>query len=373
MKHAAGRRDMRALVVGPALTLCLAGPAAAQTSERLTGGNGTLYVSAQPGRMLVIDEATEKVVDEITIRQGIWESTILSADRTRFYVRDSTFEYFEIVDVATRERIDSFTLSEGNRKVRIRGFQVDPEHQYAVFMVQAATKLPDRFEVEPRKLLQYDLETHEIIREIPWPDGRERTGLNMLFSPDGSLVYFFANDVIALETENFTEVERWELSRPIQGGMGRLNYEFTRDVINEEPGFFTGLFRVRDPVQNRRLLGVARIDLANRDVDFYTLGPAVSMSFALAPGRTKGYGLLDEIGHYEFWTFDLVNRKVANRAAFGGRPRMALTVSSNGQILYIYQAGNTIDLYEAATYRYLRTITLDGDMTSDVFVVPPDR
>lgn len=48
---------------------------------------------------------------------------------------------------------------------------------------------------------------------------------------------------------------------------------------------------------------------------------------------------------------------------------MALRPSSNGQILYVYRAGNTIDLYEAATYRYLRTITLDGDMTG-FFVVP---
>ena len=30
-----------------------------------------------------------------------------------------------------------------------------------------------------------------------------------------------------------------------------------------------------------------------------------------------------------------------------------------------------IDLYEVATYRYLRTITLDGDM-SQMFVVPPE-
>ena len=37
---------------------------------------------------------------------------------------------------------------------------------------------------------------------------------------------------------------------------------------------------------------------------------------------------------------------------------------------YIYQAGNTIDLYDAATYKYLRTITLDADMTTELFVVP---
>jgi len=50
---------------------------------------------------------------------------------------------------------------------------------------------------------------------------------------------------------------------------------------------------------------------------------------------------------------------------------MALKTSSNGKLLYIYQAGNTIDLYDANTYQYLRTITLDGDMTTDLYVLPP--
>jgi len=49
---------------------------------------------------------------------------------------------------------------------------------------------------------------------------------------------------------------------------------------------------------------------------------------------------------------------------------MALKTSSNGKVLYIYQAGNTIDLYEAGTYKYLRTITLDADTTTELFVVP---
>jgi hypothetical protein len=39
-------------------------------------------------------------------------------------------------------------------------------------------------------------------------------------------------------------------------------------------------------------------------------------------------------------------------------------------VLYIYNAGNTIDLYDAATYRYMRTITLDGDVTTGFYVVP---
>ena len=119
-------------------------------------------------------------------------------------------------------------------------------------------------------------------------------------------------------------------------------------------------------------MGIARINLADRDIDFYTLGPAERVSsFSVAPGRQKAspHGLLEQIGHHEFWTFDLAGRRLENRRVFDGRPRMRLSTSTNGQILYVYGAGNTIDLYKAATYRYLRTITLDGD-TRTIFVVP---
>jgi hypothetical protein len=48
--------------------------------------------------------------------------------------------------------------------------------------------------------------------------------------------------------------------------------------------------------------------------------------------------------------------------------------SSNGKLIYLYEAGNTIDLYEAATLKYLRTVTLDADMMYGTFyVVGPRR
>jgi hypothetical protein len=52
---------------------------------------------------------------------------------------------------------------------------------------------------------------------------------------------------------------------------------------------------------------------------------------------------------------------------------MSLHVSSNGKVLYIHEAGNTIDLYDAATFQYLRTITLDADMAYRGFYVMPAR
>jgi hypothetical protein len=53
---------------------------------------------------------------------------------------------------------------------------------------------------------------------------------------------------------------------------------------------------------------------------------------------------------------------------------MAIRCSSNGKLIYLYEAGNTIDLYDAAALKYLRTVTLDADMMYGTFyVVPPPR
>jgi hypothetical protein len=64
------------------------------------------------------------------------------------------------------------------------------------------------------------------------------------------------------------------------------------------------------------------------------------------------------------------NYRLLSRTPFRGRPRMSMRVNSAGNVLYIYTAGNTIDLYDTATFKLLRTITLDGDMTSFTLLPP---
>ena len=342
----------------------------AQTGERLSGGNGTLYLGSYPQQITVVDEATEQVVDTIHVSIGVPRQLTLSEDLARFYMIDSTYEKFEAIDVASRESLHTFTLNEDNRRSRIRAYRVHPDGRHVVLVVDTATKLIDRFEIEPRKLLLYDMQRDEVVRELEWLTGGDRRRTRMLFSPDGELLYYFDRDILVLETETYTEVDRWEFSEPLEDGLSRLTFGFAQDLINEEPGFFTGVFRVHDEVQDRELMGIARINLPEREVDFYTLGPAVGLSFALAPGRQKAYGIASEIGRYEFWVFDLEGRRLEGRQVFQGRPRMDLHVSTNGRVLYISQAGNTIDLYNAETLEYLRTITLDGDQTTGMIVMP---
>jgi hypothetical protein len=333
------------------------------------GGDHLMYIGTYAGTIQIFDEATETMVGDIKLATGIPRSLTLSQSRQKFYVLDSTLEKIETVDIATRKSLTSFTLSEGNKKVRIRGMQVDPLERFLILLTRSATKLVDRWEIGDISLQLYDLKENKVTRTIPWPRGEERENVNIRFSPDGKLLYFFGDDVLILETTNFTEVDTWALSRPLESGLGRVNFG-ALDDFNEDPGFLTGLFTINDPVMNRRTMGIGRVNLVGKSIDFTPIGPAEGVSFALAPDRKRGYGLMQQIGRFEFWAFDAEQRKLIGRTPFDGRPRMQLRVSSNGRLLYIFQAGATIDVYEAASYKKLRTIEMNADQTTNLFILP---
>jgi hypothetical protein len=333
------------------------------------GGNQLLYIGTYGGSIQVFDEATEKLTEEIKLQTGIPRTLILSADRKRFYVLDSTYEKVEVVDIASRKTLDTFTLSSGATKTRIRSMQVDPLQRFMILLTRSATKKSDRWEIGDVALQLYDLQQKKITRDIPWPGGEARENVNIRFSPDGKLLYFFGDDILIVETENFTEVDTWQLSRPLEQGLGRVNFGAVDD-FNDDPGFFTGLFTTQDAIQNRRIMGIGRVNLVGKTVEFHPIGPSEGVGFAMAPDRKRAYGLLQQIGRYEFWTFDLENKRLLTRSEFAGRPRMSLRVSSNGRLLYVFTAGATIDVYEAATYRYLRTIEMNADQTTSLYILP---
>ena len=366
---------MRRLCVGLVLGLVVVLGAAAQ--EPVSGGHGTLYMTARPGRVIIVDEATFRITGEIPLpqaRPGPSNPLQLSEDKKRFYSMAGNLEDIEIVDIASRRVTSTLRLSEGNKKVRISGYDGIGEHAGRVLAmaVRPATKLIDRFEIGPKTMVEYDLLQHKVGRTIPWPKGEEREFAGLRYSPDGKLLYVFADDVFIYDAAELKVVDKWELSRPLEDGLGRLDFGPSDDV-NEEPGFVSGLFNVDDPLQHRKVMGVARVDLAGKKVDFWSLGPAMPLRrFALAPGRRKAYALLEEIGNYEMWTLDLAGQRLEKRTPFAGRPRMDLAVSSNGKLLYVFGAGNTIDLYDAATHRYLRTVTFETEVAS-LFVFPPGR
>jgi len=340
-------------------------------------GTGTIYLASYAKRLVAIDEATEKVVAEIPLRTGLAWTMRLSHDATRFYVQSADQEHFEVIDIATRRTVDTFSLGSANVHVRALAFDVDPQNRFMVAVARTAKKLVDRFDIGDATFIQYDLTEHKIVRSIAWATDPEPRYyfLNLRFSPDGRVLYVFADKIHIYDARSLDRVDSWDFSLPAETGLGRLDLG-SMDETYDEPGFFTALFTTSDPVQHRQQLVVGRVDLSGKRVDSFSIGPAPDyrdVSFALGADRKVGYVLLQDVRRYEFWRLDLAGRRLLSRIPFDSRPRMALRSSSNGKIIYIFEAGNTIDLYEAAGFKYLRRISLDGDMMYDTFHVVAPR
>jgi hypothetical protein len=357
---------MRVLCLGATVAL-IAGvsvqAAAAQATARW-------YLGTYTDELLVWDEASEQIVERIQMRNRIPRNISVSESKDRLYVTEATAQTVEIVDIARGEVIDDFTLSEDSITVRIEDFAVHPSNDRAILSIMRFVAHADRYSVGGPYVVEYDLRAKEVTDTVPLPDDVDPGDVDFRYAPDGETLYLFADEIIAVDAESYEEVDRWDLSRPIEPGLGTSNFN-TNSGTYDEPGVATSLFRMTDPAQNRRLLGIARVRLAERDVDFFTLGTNENVgNFQLAPGGTRAYGLLSQIGRYEFWEFDIAGKRVARRQAFAGRPRMGLRVSADGTKLYVYVAGPTIDVYDAATFELLRTVTFDEDMAMGVAVIP---
>ena len=257
----------------------------------------------------------------------------LSQDRKRFYLHNIAFEDIEIVDIAQRKVIDSFRLSEGNKKMRIFGVRADPLNRFMILFVKTATKQVDRFEISAPTLLQYDLKEHKVTRTIPWPNGEEREGVGMQFSPDGKLLYlFFGEDILIYDTTTFKQVDKWELSQPhrrrlrpdqlrlsgrSQRGARLLHRHLQRAGSGAEPPHHGD--RARQPGEEERGLLSARPGHRGAASRWRRAGNG-PMGCTRRSGSTSSGP--------STWRTTSWDRGRSSQ----GRPRMALKTSSNGKI-----------------------------------------
>ena len=117
------------------------------------------------------------------------------------------------------------------------------------------------------------------------------------------------------------------------------------DPFSDEPGFYTGLFTMQDPAAEPPDHGHRPHRAGEEEDRLPSDRPGTRLGFAVAPDRKRGYGLLRDIGEYEFWTFDLENYRVIDRDAVHAAGRAwACASAATATIIYIHTAGNTIDL-----------------------------
>ncbi len=354
-------------------TLAAAAVAPAQTAKP-----GTLFVGGWQKRVVVIDEATRKVTGEIDLKLDVPRSLMFSEDKKKLIVHSMMDCGFEIVDVATRKLERSFKLDTASKKHRLGGFALSPDDKKLYTALYTVDKKIDRFEVGKPQWAIVDMASEKIEKTVEFPKDQQLRGGRgggLRVSPDGKFLYQFRENVNILSTEDFKEVDKIELSKPMFPGVERVMIG-PGDDPHEDRGTVLGFFNSTDPIVRKTTFGFAKFDLNKRTFEFTPVGPSTTgtMGLRLTPDRKTGYTVAFNGNganrRCEFWKFDIPSKKLIGMKEFDGRSRFEFGASSDGKTLYIYGAGNTVEMYDASTFQLLKDLDVNLDMTSNMLVLP---
>ncbi|MGA2215854.1 MAG: hypothetical protein ABSH31_21460 [Bryobacteraceae bacterium] len=235
---------------------------------------GTLYLPAYPASVLVFDEARGQIVDRIPLVTGTPMSIRLAADHKKIYVSTIDHNGIEVIDVATRKVTNHFELNTPTKQFRFRGGAADPEGKFFYTVTREIDRLPEHFDVAKPKYTVIDLEQQKIVKTAEMPLEDERTNrISFEVSPDGKYLYQFGPKIKILQTADFKLVETLDLAAPDVEGMENIRLGGDLDLISQ-PGMHTSIFNSADPIVHNRVFGLARLDLATRQVNYNPIGPA---------------------------------------------------------------------------------------------------
>jgi DNA-binding beta-propeller fold protein YncE len=342
----------------PLLILCAA-----------AGSAGTLYLPAYPASLLVFDESKGQVVDRIPLETGTPMSIRLASDHKKIYVTTIDHNGIEVVDVDTRKVINHFVLNTPTSQYRFRGGAVSPDGKLFYTVTREIDKMPEHFDIKRAKYTVIDLEQHKIVKTADMPVEDERTNrLSFEVSPDGKYLYQFGPKIKILQTSDFKPVDELDLAQPDFGALENVRLGSDLDLISQ-PGVHTSIFNSSDPIVHNRVFGLARLNLATREVDYNPIGPAPTgmAGLQVTPDKKFAYTVVAN-GNFgnkrcEFWKFDLASDRLTQKEEVPCRTRFSFGMSTDGKKLYIYGAGFEIEVYDAATMKLEKTWDLQTDVT----------
>jgi len=362
--------------------------AVAQTSsERL------MYVGTLDKKLLLIDEGKEQVVGEIPLG-GIPRTTVLSADKKKLHIF-STQMLLETVDLESKKVISSFSLNDPRTRLRIQtnapdlvnignsarytGVAVDPNGRYLYTTMRNVVKDIDQYRIDPPQFVAVDLQEKKITKAWPFPKEMDQGfGFNATYkvSADGKRLYVFQENILIFDLDAFNQIDTIELAQPPFPGASPYRLAASDDP-NDAPDSVTSVFTSVDSIVHKGTLGLAKIDLTTRKVDYFPIGPLLPMNgFLLSPDRKRGYSVMPKIAPganraTEWWVWDIENHKVIQKNDFDTRPTFRFAVGGDGKRLYLYGAGSTLEVWDAETLESRKLIYLNRDTTTNLITLPP--
>jgi len=332
----------------------------------------TLLLGGYPDKLMVFDESKGEVTQRIHLKSGLPTNLSLSNDKKLLYITTNTQSGIEVIDVATRKVVNSFSLNTPFTRYRFRGGVADPTGRYFYTIGQQFDKQIDHYEVKDPQFLVIDLKQHKVVRtaDIDKQDEDFENGwrIGFMMSRDGKSLYLFHDKVLIMDTASLKAVDRIELGKAEGTGMvsGDLGGQLDR---LQQTGQYVSLFTAEDPYIHNKTFGIARFTLDSHEFDFTPIGPAPEAMAGLevTPDGKDAYTVVvnGKLGskRCEFWHFDTATNAVLNKKEFQCRSRFYFGMSGDGTKLYIYGAGFEIEVYDAKTLDYEHTWDLGEDIT----------
>jgi hypothetical protein len=363
------------------------------TANGQSASSQLMYVGTLDKKLLIIDEGKEAVTGEIQLG-GIPRTTALSADKKKLHII-TTQMLLETVDLDAKKVISSFSLADprtrvriqanapnivdtGNNGARFSGIAVDPNGRYLYTTMRNAVKELDEYRIDPPQFVAIDLQEKKIAKAWPFPkDINQGFGFNATYkvSADGRRLYVFQENILIFDLETFKQIDTIELAQPPFPGASPYRLAASDDP-NDAPDSVTSVFTAVDSIVHKGTLGLAKIDLTSRKVDYFPIGPLLPMSgFQISPDRKRGYSVMPKIGaganrETEWWVWDLDSHKVIKKKDFQTRPTFRFAVSGDGRKLYLYGAGSTLEIFDAETLESRKLIYLNKDTTTNLVTLP---
>ncbi len=347
------------------------------------GADTMLYMGTWPQQVLKIDEKNYAIVKRIEMKTDVPRLMVLTKDRSKLVVMTLKNTGIETVDLARGEVTDSFELGDSTTRVAMAGMALDPTGNFLYTNLKISKKLIDRWDIGEPELSVVDIKQHKIIRHVPIPleeqeaAGGHRGG-NYRVSPDGKLLYQFGREITIYDTQTLKKIQTINLTKPSFPDMENITFAPEVDP-NDDDDTLTAIFNTQDPEVHRQVFGIATVHLNERKFDFKPVAPAVEgvSNIRFTPDHKTAYAVaitgLHGDRHCEFWAIDAATSRLTQRQEFACRPRFSFATSSTGKDLFIYSAGFELEVYDAASMKLQKTISMDADITTPmVTVIPPD-
>jgi hypothetical protein len=369
------------------LSVALAGLVSGQAAR---AGN-LMYIGTLDKKLLILDEDKEEIVDQVQLT-GIPRTTALSADRKTLYIF-TTQMLLETVDLESRKVLGTFSIADPRTHLRLQGsapdrinvgsnsrfagLAVDPTGRYIYTTMRVVVKDIDQYRIEPPQFVAIDLQDKKVAKAWPFPQEMDQGfGFNATYkvSPDGKLLYVFQDDILVFDLATFKQVDKIALAQPEYPGATPYRLSANEDAF-DAPDTVTSVFTSVDEIVHKGTLGLAKINLLTRKVDYFPIGPMLPMmGFQVSPDRKRGYSVMPKIGtggnrSTEWWVWDLQKHDVIKKKEFESRPTFRFAVGGTGKKLYMYGAGSTLEIFDADTLDSHKVIYLNKDTTTNLITL----